>query len=233
MLNNPEISSSPYFYLLIAASLLLSLGYMWGRRRNTKIFRSAFNGLIAVLKPKDQQFTNIGGLSGYHANIVPRNSKFIRRVDATITLLPRQSWLWYPFSLIIRKFDRLYAVFFLSAKACGAIEEGHLIEDRYSGFGGAKIENADQLTKETIEWSGKTFHLYYQSEQVKTELQRCIQILGEAGPVRHVALVPEQERMWLFMIPRVGSVEGIVQKLTRWLSDCIGRRMTSSESANG
>ncbi len=224
MFNNPDVVNSPYFYLLIAGSILLSLGYTWGRRRNRKIFFSAFNGLVDAMNPKDQQFTNIGGLSGYHANIVPKNNKTIRRVDATITLLPRQAWLWFPFSRIVRKFDRLYAVFHLSPKVTGLIEEGHILEDRYSKMGGAKIANADNLSREEMNWGGRKFYLYYQSPRVREELMACKDSLGEPGPVRHIALVPEQERMWLFMIPRLDTVNGVTVTVTRWLSKVISKR---------
>lgn len=224
MFNNPEVTNSPYFLLLIAASVLLSLGYTWGRRRNKKIFLSAFDGLVEALNPKDQQFTNIGGLSGYHANIIPKNSKTIRRVDATVTLLPRQAWLWFPISRIVRKFDRLYAVFYLSPKIVDRIEEGHVLEQGYSKMGGAKIANEESLQKEVVEWSGMTFFLYYASPRVREELVDCMKDLGEAGPIRHIALVPEQQRMWLFMIPRIGSVHPIVLTVIRWLSKTVTQR---------
>jgi hypothetical protein len=228
---NPVISTQPVFYLFIAVTILLSLGYLWGRRRNKRIFITAFESMVDVLKPKDQQFTNIGGLSGYHANIIPKKNKYIRRVDATITLLPRQSWLYYPFSRLVRRFDRLFILFTLSPKAVGVLEEGHLIERKYSGFMGAKIDNADSLHQETFEWGGMTFYMYYENDAVKRELEDAKQRLAEPGTLRHLALVPDQDRMWIFMIPRLGTVHGIVSKLNDWFIATVGARVAAEKEA--
>ncbi len=89
MFNNSDIVNTPIFYLFIAFTILITLGYSWGRRRNKRIYLIAFNGLKELIKPKDQQYTNIGGLTGYHANFIPKKNELMRRVDTTITLLPR------------------------------------------------------------------------------------------------------------------------------------------------
>jgi hypothetical protein len=228
---NPIVTTQPVFYLFIAVTILLSLGYIWGRRRNKRIFFNAFETMVEVLKPKDQQFTNIGGLSGYHANIIPRKNKYIRRVDATITLLPRQSWLYYPFSKLVRRYDRMFMLFHLSPKAVGVLEEGHIIERRYSGFMGASIENADTLTKEEIEWGGLTFYLYYENERVKRELEDARARLGKPSTLRHLALVPDQDRMWIFMIPKLGTVHPVVNTLTNWFIATVGTRIGAEKEA--
>ncbi|MFP4230790.1 MAG: hypothetical protein ACLFRR_02955 [Spirochaetaceae bacterium] len=225
------VTTQPVFYLFIAATILLSLGYLWGRRRNKRIFSSALEAMVQVLKPKDQQFTNIGGLTGYHANLIPRKNKYIRRVDATITLLPRQSWLYYPISKLTRRFDRLFMLFTLSPKAAGILREGHLIEDRYSRLPAAWIENADALGHEELEWDGLRFHLYYADEQVRRELEDARERLGACGPLRHLALVPEQDRMWIFMIPRLGTVHRIVDTLNEWFIATIGARVAAEKEA--
>ena len=49
------ITSQPVFYLFIAASLLLSFGYVWGTRRNRKIIRATFDALMDLFKPKDHE----------------------------------------------------------------------------------------------------------------------------------------------------------------------------------
>ena len=230
-MGNPAITAQPVFFLFIAATILLSLGYLWGRRRNKRIFLNAFDSMVEVLKPKDQQFINIGGLSGYHANIVPRKNKYIRRVDATITLLPRQSWLYYPFSKLVRRYDRLFMLFTLSPKAVGLLEEGHIIERKYSGFMGASIENEDSLHKEEFEWGGMTFYLYYENERVKRELEDARQRLGEPATLRHLALVPDQDRMWIFLIPRMGTVHRVIETLNNWFIATVGARLSAEKLA--
>lgn len=215
-----NVTSQPVFFLFIAATILLTLGYNWGKRRNRKILTAAFDAITEVLRPKDQTFTNIGGLTGYHANFIPDRNRYIQQVDATITLLPRQSWLWLPFSRMIRRFDRLFLSFHLSRRAAGTLREGHLIEEFYSTFMGSKIENADSLQKETFRWGSKTFFLYYKNEAVKAEMVRCRELIGPVpGPLRHVALVPRQDRLFLFLIPVRDQVKPVVSAVHQWFLD--------------
>lgn len=223
MFGNEQVTTQPIFYLFIAVTILLSLGYTWGRRRNRRIFLRAFDDLISILKPRDQQYTNIGGLSGYHANFLPNKNAAIRRADVTITLMPRQSWLWYPFSFLTRKFDRLFLNFELSKKSFGTLKEGHLIEKRYARLPGARIENEDSLEQEKLTWGGLQFTLYYEDEKVKQALLDCKQRLGEPKTLRHLALVPERERIFLFMIPRIGSVDAVVRPVYDWFHELLNK----------
>ena len=85
MFEHEYLLKQPLFFLFIAFSLFLSLGYYWGRRRNKNIFLSAFNALVEVVKPDEQKFTNIGGTIGYHANLFVRKKGPVSQVDATIT----------------------------------------------------------------------------------------------------------------------------------------------------
>jgi hypothetical protein len=221
---NEQITTEPLFYLFIAVTILLSLGYTWGRRRNRRIFITAFDQLVAILKPRDQQYTNIGGLSGYHANFVPNKSSVIRRADVTITLMPRQSWLWYPFSFLTRKFDRLFLTFELAASSFGTIKEGHLIEKGYARLPGARIENADSLKQERFTWGAREWTLYYADDEIRRALLECKERLGEPKTLRHLALVPERERIFLFMIPKIGSVEPVVRPIYGWFHDLLKSR---------
>lgn len=231
-MGHPAIVNQPLFYLLIAASLLLSFGYVWGMRRNKRIVRDTFDVLLDLFKPKDQQFTNIGGLSGYHANLIPHRNRYIRRVDVTMTLLPRHTWLYLPFSRLVRKFDRLYMVFHLAPGATGLLREGHIIEDKYSHFHGAKIEHESSLESRTFRWGDKTFFLYWEDEEIRQALERCVKLLGQPGALRHVALVPEQERMFLFMIPRFGEVRRVVGTVHGWFTQLVASRNSSRATAD-
>lgn len=231
MFGENEIANQPVFYLFVAATILLSLGYGWGKRRNRRITVSAFDAITAVLRPKDQTFTNIGGLTGYHANFIPDKNRYVQQVDATMTLLPRQSWLWYPFSRIIRRFDRLFLSFHLSRKATGILREGHLIDKSYSSFAGARIENADALEKETFQWGGRTFFLYYRNAKVKAQMERCREMIGATpGPLRHVALVPKRDRLFVFLIPRRDEVQPILTAVWDWFLEIVKAAGGSDES---
>jgi hypothetical protein len=218
---NTSITNQSVFYLFIAFTILLILSYSWGRRRNASLYKNAFQGLMDTFKPKEQTFTNIGGLTGFHANLLPKNNKDIERVDATITLLPRQAWLYYPFSRLVRGFDRLFITLHLKEGSLQKMQEAHLIEKTYSRFKRPKILNQDQLKSEEVEWGGLQFFLYYGSNKARQEVSKLLSKKGLPGQIRHVAIVPEQNRAFVFMIPRPGSVFQTMPKLVSWLERVI------------
>ncbi|MFW5711960.1 MAG: hypothetical protein ACOC2P_03875 [Spirochaetota bacterium] len=225
-----DVTQQPIFYLFIAFTILLTLGYSWGRRGNKRIFLSAFNALVDTLRPKDQTFTTIGGQTGYHANLIPKKNSLIRRVDATITLLPRQSWLYLPFSLLTFRFDRLFLTMLFSKKSMGILEEGHLIEEKYSRFRGPKITNEEKLQKESFRWGERDFLLYYADESVKNDLLDLKERLKEPKYLRHIAIVPDRDQAFLFLIPKKGYVAEVFPVIFKWLNKLIERRRAEKAS---
>ncbi len=221
---NEIVTQQPIFYLFIAFTILLTLGYSWGRRANKRIHLSAFHALIDTVKPKDQNFTTIGGQTGYHANLVPKKNLLVRRVDATITLLPRQSLLYLPISLLTFRFDRFFLVMFFGKKAMGLVSEGHLIEKNYSKFRGPKITNEDKLQLEEMRWGDKEFLLYYEDEDIKQDLLNLKNQLTAPGYLRHVAVVPEKDQAYLFMIPKRGYVGEVFPVIYTWLNKLLERK---------
>jgi hypothetical protein len=214
-----KMLTQPAFYLFIAFSFLLSAGYFWGRRRNSRIFLSAFDDLMNVLRPDDQNFTNIGGAIGYHANLYfKKKGFFISRVDATITMLPRHSLLYFPVSKFIRKYDRLFLTMYLKNRPP---EECHIIEKRYSGFSGAKITGAERLQKATVTWGAHDFYLYYETAEMHVRLMKFIEKNPDPGVIRHIAIVPDQQKCFLFMIPRRGQVAKSFSPVYQWLPSIV------------
>jgi len=214
MFEHDYLAGQPLFYLFIAFSALLSFGYFWGKRYNERLFRESFQGLVDVVKPIDQTFTNIGGVIGYHAQLTPPKRSPFERIDATITFLPRHSWLWMPVSKMLRKYDRLFVTIHLRRNPLG---EGHLIETGYARFRGPKIANADRLQREEIAWGATRFLLYYGSEAMRGHLRRFVEQQEDPGQIRHVALVPEQRKCFIFLIPRKNTVARSFYPVYRWI----------------
>ncbi len=214
MFEHDYLAGQPLFYLFIAFSALLSFGYFWGKRYNERLFRASFQDLVEVVKPVDQTFTNIGGIIGYHAQLTPPKRSPFERIDATITFLPRHSWLWMPISKVLRKYDRLFVTIHLRRNP---IAEGHLIETGYARFRGPKISNEAKLQKEEIAWGSMQFLLYYGSEDMRSRLRQFVEKHGDPGLLRHVALVPEQQKCFLFLIPRKDRVAGSFEPVYRWI----------------
>jgi hypothetical protein len=213
--NTAEILHQPIFFLFIGFSVLLTLGYFWGRRLNRRIYRSAFNDLVSVVQPDDRNFTNIGGAIGFHANLfIKKKGTLCSRVDATITLLPRHSWLYLPISKLIRKYDRLFITLYLKKPPS---EEAHLIERKYSKFMGSKIENAHLMHHETVKWENLDFHLYYHSPEMREKMRSFMETNPTPGVIRHIALVPEQKKGFIFMIPKPEQVARDFAPIYHWL----------------
>ncbi|MBN1829236.1 MAG: hypothetical protein JW884_08865 [Deltaproteobacteria bacterium] len=215
MTSNEQIIYQPIFLLFVGISLLLTLGYFWGRRWNRQIMLSALNDLMSIVQPDDQTFTNIGGAIGHHANLfVRRKGAPFSRVDATITLLPRHSWLYLPISKFFRKYDRLFITLYLKQPPR---EEAHLIENSYSRFMGSKILNAGRLNHETVAWGKLSFHLYFASLSMRDKMLRFIGDNPDPGIVRHIAIVPDQKKGFVFMVPLKEQVARYFAPIYRWM----------------
>jgi len=222
MFEYEHILTQPVFFLFIAFSFLLSFGYFWGRRQNKKIFLSAFNDIVDVVKPDDQTFTNIGGIIGYHANFLVKRKGPVSRIDATITLLPRHSWLYFPVSkLLMMKYDRLFITLYLKHNPLG---EGHLIESKFAGFRGPKITNEQRLTKETIKWGTRNFYLYYSNLKVRDRFIKFMELNPEPAIIRHIAIVPDQKKGFVFMIPHRTKVAQYFAPIYQWLPSVIKQK---------
>jgi hypothetical protein len=203
MFEHEYILQEPLFYLFVVTTILLTVGYFQGRRRNRKIFLDAFQALVDTVNPDDQTYTTIGGVVGYHANLLLKRKGPVSRVDATITLLPRQSWLYLPISLLTMRFDRLFVTIHLKSDVPG---EGHLIERSYSRFRGPKSANEARLEKETVRWGKLDFILYYDNLNVRERFRDHLARHPDPGTIRHIALVPGDRKGFVFMIPKRGRV---------------------------
>lgn len=218
MTEHGHIVTEPLFFLFIAFSCLLTIGYFWGRTENKKVFHSAFNDLVGVVKPDDQTFTTIGGVVGYHANLLVNRQGPVSKVDATITLLPRHSWLYIPISKLIMRYDRLFITLYLRYPPPG---EAHLIEARYAGFRGPKIKDAHRLNRRDITWGGHDFHLYYETINMHDRFLEFVDHKPEPGMIRHIAVVPDQRRCFIFMIPRKGQVKRDLAPAYQWIASVV------------
>ncbi len=217
MFQHKELLDQPIFYLFIAFTILLTLGYFWGSRRNNKIFLYALNSLVDIINPKDQTFTRIGGMIGYHANIIPKNKSIINQVNATILLLPRHAWLYFPISLLFMQNDKFFInIEFKSNKF--NLNEGHIINKNYHIFKGPKIENEQKLQKEDFLWGKKKYLIYYENTDSKNYLLNIIKQIKNPELVKHIAFVPEDNKIYLYLVPRYRKVFEYLNIIYNWIS---------------
>ena len=214
------MESQALLLLFVAATVLLSLGFLRGRRRNQALSNAVFAALGDVVRPEERSFTNIGGVTGYHALLVPSGGAPFGKVEATLTLLPRQSWLYYPLSVLFRR-DRLYLALGLSdAHAC-SFKEGHLLELDDRRAAPVSITRAEDQEREVVTWGGRRFALYHEDPAVKARLDRLRAALPDPGPVHHVALVPEQRRVFVFLTPHPRDLKRVMGIVYGWATGAV------------
>ena len=188
-----------YFILFIAFALLLSVSYALGRKKNLKKIKSVGKTLEEIIKPSDQNYTWLGGTIGFRANY---KSKSFVKVEATLTLLPRQSPLYYPVSFLVSGFDRLYMTFFLKPELTS---EGHILNSNYFKFRGPIIENIDTFSKKDIHRNGKKFFILYQNEGIKKTLLNFFEEIEKENLIsilKHIALVPDKNTLFFLIEPK-------------------------------
>lgn len=106
------------YKLFIVFALLLTAGYFWGAYMNRMIARMTFQKIESVLYPSQKSYVNIGGVIGYHASYKV-SGLGVAGIECSLVLLPRQSLLWLPFSLLIFKHDRIRLTFITEKKVFG------------------------------------------------------------------------------------------------------------------
>ncbi len=91
--------------LVLTAVLLISFAV--GRKRNFALVVSSAEFFENFFKPLDKTYTWIGGFIGYSATYELEKGS----VQITLTLMPRHSVLYLPFSWLIRGGDMVYIVY--------------------------------------------------------------------------------------------------------------------------
>ena len=217
MFNNMQVVQQPVFYLFIAFSIVLSISYFRGARKNKRIYLAAFNSIKDLIKPGDQIYTNIGGQTGYHARFAMKGNTPFYEIEATVTLLPRQSGLYYPISRFLMKIDRLFISFTLREKFPENITEAHLIEKDFSTFKTLKIHNHEDFTIDEIKWGNEDFLIYYKSEDGRKYFNSLLKTVSDPGKIRHLAVIPEHKRIFVFMEPVYGKVGEWLSLVYPWI----------------
>ncbi len=198
------------FITLIFLAIITTVYYFWGRRRNLTMVKTIGRALEQILDPVDRDYTWLGGTIGFHARY--RTDGF-RSVETTLTLLPRQSLLYYPVSFMVSGFDRLYMTFFLKGKP---LPECHLIEKGYLKHRGPEITNIASLSRSELNYNGREFLVLFRDEDIKDRLiGLCSRLDKDFTGLKHIAIVPERNTLFFLIIPCSGwngFVEGVVRE---------------------
>ncbi len=146
-----------YLTIFIGVSVLISLIYIAGYKKNIKIMKEIAEALEEGLKPKDKLYTYLGGVLGFVADYQVDGFK---KVSVTLRLIPRQSALYLPFMFITSGKDSLQIMFYTSKPIRS---EFHIVAESPLKITKPKIYNRKKLKSEPIEIDGKKYEMLFEN----------------------------------------------------------------------
>jgi hypothetical protein len=206
--------SALIFILFIAAAVLIMAGFYWGRRKNLAMIKGFSREIEAALHPLDQTYTWIGGVIGFRADY--QIEREFSRVEATCTLLPRQSVLYFPVARLVTGFDRLFLVFHVEKKIK---EEAHVLEPWYGKTRGPKIRNRAGLYSEHATAGARAFEILFKSPSLAGEMKSFLGRLEQPDLLKHLAINPETQTLYLLMIPRPAHIQNYLAHAIELIHD--------------
>ncbi|MFQ3620205.1 MAG: hypothetical protein SNJ78_04565 [Spirochaetales bacterium] len=195
-----------WIYPLIGLALFTTLGYFRGRKKNAWMSSWIAKEAEAALKPVDTQYTNFGGTIGY--NFVYQLEKPFREAKGTFTLLPRQSILYLPLSLLIAKHDRYYLTLFVQGKLLG---EGHIVSSRYNRKAQKRITGIEAMEKGEAFKNNRQFFLYWKGKGMEERLRKFLDKIEQEQLLLHFCCFKENKNFFFYLIPQREKLEGLLK----------------------
>ncbi|GAK52002.1 hypothetical membrane protein, conserved [Candidatus Moduliflexus flocculans] len=204
------IPTQTLFFIFIVVIGILMLVYFRNRKYNLALLTIVSKELEAALQPTDQTYTWIGGTVGFKAEYQTPNP--LRKAEATATMLSRQSLLFYPISKVLLGNDRLFVVIYPTERFR---REAHIIERWYYRLRLQTLENEADFIRKTVTVRNKTFDLFSSDNAGIEKLSAWLTRLPNPELIKHVAFVPENGSVYLYMIPKPDAITQTVSTMTR------------------
>ena len=202
------------FYILIFISIVLSIGYFVGRKKNRKIAFNAMEALKELIKPEDQTITNIGGVVGYHVEMEFKPSRNIKKLAGTITLLPRHSLLYLPISKIYRKFDRFYMK--IELKKLQEMSEIHFLAEPFLDKYRQNLKDNSKLKHKYEQFNGRKFCYVYKDESDLNLISGLVRSTADKEYIKEISINPNGE-VAILIVPRTKGNKKILEPIISWL----------------
>ncbi|AEJ60933.1 hypothetical protein Spith_0653 [Spirochaeta thermophila DSM 6578] len=202
-----------YLIPILVLGITATAAYFWGRRKNRWMSGFIAQETEEVLTPEDTHYVNIGGTIGYHFTY--RLKAPFTEAKGTFTLLPRQSILYLPFSLLLGHRDRYFLTLFTDRPLLG---EGHLVHEPYYRKLLRTIPNRAALTEERITCGGKSYVLLYDRKKIADRLKELASRLPDVEGLHHFCVYADNRNFYLFMEPVRGRIQRLLSALLPHLS---------------
>jgi len=210
-----ELASTMMFALMVVAALT-AIQFYKGRKLNIQLMQHYLRSVEEIVKPdkENRNYVWLGGYIGFRAEY-KLNRDNIRKVEYTLTLLPRQSLLYFPIALITSRHDKLY---FVIRPLSQIKREAHLIQKGYYRMR-PTIDNEDFLKKEVIEVAGKEYEALYEKRRDVELLKEFIESMSNPHNIKHVSLTPKTNVFYILMKPEPETIEEDVTRIIRFVNE--------------
>jgi len=198
------------FPVLIACALGISAGYFLGRRKNLLLMKQYAAAIEGALKPSDQQYTWVGGYIGFRADYKVK-SELVKRVKATLHLLPRLSLLYYPVALLTMRHDKLYVVVEVAKSLAG---EAHLIKKGHYRFLPPGIDHVEKFRKSEVALGDTKFELLSQDARgEKLLLSWARELKVDFSKVKHLSFTSSTNVIYAFVEPSTDLIPVLLRAM--------------------
>ncbi len=202
-----------FLSLIIILALVMVIAYFTGRKRNSWIAGWITSETEEVLKPTDQNYVNIGGTIGYNSQY--KLKKPFTTAKGTFTLLPRQSLLYMPISLLISKHDNYYLNIFTKNKLLG---EGHILSDDYFHRRRTTIHGIEDMERKLVETAGgKKFIMLWSNHRLEDKLEEFLNNITDKDLLKHFCCYADNKTFFIHIKPRKDSVRSLLGSTVKQL----------------
>ena len=203
-----SITSSDIMLIIVVLAAIGTYQFFKGRKLNIMLMYFTMKEVEKVLNPIDKTYTLLGMYVGYTAIYDLEGS--IKKVEVTVTLLPRQSILYFPISLLTSRFDKIFVRYIFPEKIT---REAHIIAKHYYRLGiSREIVGFNKMIKRNIKIKGKDFILLYKSGNIMRMLEDFVKSLKNPGIIKHVAVVPANKSLYIAMKLDPESIKEVFEK---------------------
>ena len=202
------MTQSQIIIILVVIGGVITLQFFQGRKINLLLMKKYVQGFEKNLRIKDKTYVWIGGYAGFRAHY-ELNDSAIKKLELTLTLLPRQSLLYFPISLLTRKHDRLYIVLRSKVRINTDV---HIIK-KYYYFLGPDIDEAKELEKGEVVLGESRFLTMYKNLKDLDKLMELAKKTFNPSRLRHIGLVKSTNILFALVKPDPDETPREVKKL--------------------
>lgn len=185
------------FPLLIIFAVVATTQYFLGRRKNLVLIQKYANAMEAALKPIDKQYTWVGGYIGFKSEYSVKQ-EMVKRVRATLHMMPRLSLLYYPIAKLTMRHDKLYVVIETAKNIDG---EAHLIQKGYYRMPPG-IKDVGKFHKKYVMLGDREFEMLYQDGEGERRLLSWAQSLRvDFKRIKHLSFTSSTNVIYALVEP--------------------------------